>query len=185
MIYEDDWALLAREISCYNRIFCLILPHQNLSISMSSILPSLKALSEEEQELILKAPAVVTVYIAGADNKIDRREEQRAAQIVQYRTFTSDVFLHDYFELVNKHFGAHMEELIAAWSPETGEASLRMVLEEVALILKKLPAEKATALRQSLRSLAKKVAESDGGFLHMGGISSEERKLIDLEMLGS
>lgn len=151
---------------------------------MSSILSSINTLSEDEQNILYKAPAVVTIMIAGADKDIDKKEEMRARKLVNYRTFTSDIFLHDYYETVNDLFEGHMNELMAAWSPETGAEAMSNALSEVGTVMAKLPEDHAAHLKDSLKSLAKKVAEADGGFLHMGGISAEERQLLDLKELG-
>lgn len=151
---------------------------------MSSILSSISSLSEDDQALLHKAPAVVTVLIAGADKDIDKKEEMRARKLVNYRTFTSDIFLHDFYESANDSFEGTMAELLAAWSPETGLQAMSNILGEIGAILAKLPSDHAEALKSSLRSLATKVAEADGGFLHMGGVSAEERALLDLKELG-
>ncbi len=151
---------------------------------MSSITSSISKLSEEDQELLFQAPAVVTILIAGADKDIDKKEEIRARKLVNYRTFTSDLFLHDFYEEVHKRFDRSIKELLAAWSPETGQRAMSNALADIGQVMARLPENHAEALKTSLRSLATKVAEADGGFLHMGGISREERELLDLKELG-
>ena len=150
---------------------------------MSTILSSIGKLSDEDQDLLYKAPAIVTIMIAGADKDIDKKEEIRARKLVNYRTFTSDLFLHDYYEAVNSRFEHDFHELLAAWSPETGAKAMSNALAEVGKVVAKMPEDHAESLKTSLRSLATKVAEADGGFLHMGGISIEERELLDLKEL--
>ena len=150
---------------------------------MSSILASLRTLSEEDQELLYQAPAIVTVLVAGADQHIDQREQALAQKLVNYRTFTADSILHDYYEEANSRFEGSLQELMAAWSPETGQRAMSQLLEEVGEVLLQLPEDHSEALKESLRSFAKKVAEADGGFLHMGGISAAERSVLDLKEL--
>ncbi|MDP5168741.1 MAG: hypothetical protein NWR72_00730 [Bacteroidia bacterium] len=151
---------------------------------MSSILSSINSLSDEDQTLIFKAPAIVTVLIAGADQEIDKKEELQARKLVNYRTFTSDPFLQGYYEEVSEQFGDNLEELMAAWSPETGVQAMSNSLREVGAAIKQLPEDHAGILKESLRSLAKKIAEADGGLFHMGGINADERHLMDLSELG-
>lgn len=151
---------------------------------MSSILSSINSLSEDDQDLLFKAPVVVTILIAGADKDIDKKEEMRARKLVNYRTFTSDIFLHEFYEAAHQVFDGNMADLMAAWSPETGQEAMSNALTDIGTVVAKLPADHAESLKGSLRSLATKVAEADGGFLHMGGVSAEERALLNLKELG-
>lgn len=151
---------------------------------MSSILSSISTLSEDDQDLLFKAPAVVTILIAGADKDIDKKEEMQGRKLVNYRTFTSDIFLHEYYEAAHQVFDANMTDLMSVWTPETGPESMSKALTDIGTVVAKLPEDHAESLKSSLRSLATKVAEADGGFLHMGGVSAEERAVIDLKELG-
>ncbi len=139
-------------------------------------------LSEAEVALLLKAPALITLLIAGADDDIDSKEKSLGEKIVNYRTFTSDTRLHEYYEEVNSDFATKLEEMISAWKPGSTEA-ISEELSGLNAITPKLEASYVDLLKQSWRSLAKKVAEADGGFLGMGSINKEEVALIDLPMI--
>lgn len=156
--------------------------HQTFFPSMS--IKQFSPLSEAEKDLLLLAPAMVTVLIAGADDDIAKRETERAAKLVHYRTFTADFALHDYYEAVNARFRADLEALLKTWTPQEGQTALSARLEQTEAALAKIDANFAAELRKSWRSLAKKVAEAEGGVFHMGGISKAELKLVDLPMLG-
>lgn len=144
---------------------------------------SFNNLPESERSALLAAPASVTILIAGADRKIDDKEKNWASKVVNYRTFTSDPMLNPYYTLVKERFLSDLDNCLSRWTAETGVAMMKSDLAELAPILKKLDAEFADHLKASWRSLAKEVAEASGGFLGIGSISSEEKILIELDMI--
>lgn len=139
-------------------------------------------LNESEVNLLLKAPALITILIAGADNDIDDKEKSLGEKLVNYRTFTSDTKLHEYYEEVNENFESQLSTMIDNWKPGSGK-EISNDLAGLNAILPKLDATYADLLKASWRSLAKKVAEADGGFVGFGSISKEESQLIDLSMI--
>jgi len=143
----------------------------------------LKNLTESELASLIAAPAWVTILIAGADKKIDTSEKNWANRLVKYRTFTSDPYLNGYYTQVKDAFEENMEAGLAKWDPEKGEATMKEALTGLKGILENLDPAYAQRLKDSLRSLAKEVAEASGGFLGMGSISADEKRLLDLAML--
>ncbi|MEL6254658.1 MAG: hypothetical protein AAFR87_21790 [Bacteroidota bacterium] len=139
-------------------------------------------LSESEVDLLLRTPALITLLIAGADNDIDDKEKSLGEKLVNYRTFTSDTRLHEYYEAVNEDFETKLSGMIDSWTPESKEA-ISGELSQLNSITPKLESSYADLLKDSWRSLAKKVAEADGGFVGFGSISKEEAALIDLPMI--
>lgn len=123
---------------------------------MSSILSSINSLSEDDQDLLFKAPAVVTIFIAGADKDIDKKEEMRARKLVNYRTFTSEIFLHEFYEAANQVFDGNMADLMAAWSPETGQEAMSNALTDIGTVVAKLPSDHAEALKAAFAVLRRK-----------------------------
>ncbi|MEM6342829.1 MAG: hypothetical protein AAF927_03080 [Bacteroidota bacterium] len=141
------------------------------------------ALSSEEISQLTEAPAVIAVLIAGADDNIDKKEKSWATRLVHYRTFTSDPKLHEYYETVNVRFEGHLDSLVESWTAEKSEAELSARVSALNPILAKLDAEYADLLRESWRSMARKVAEASGGLVGIGSINKEEAALVDLPML--
>ena len=45
-------------------------------------------LTKEEQDMILKAPALIAVLVAGVDDVIESRELKRAVELVNIKTFS-------------------------------------------------------------------------------------------------
>ncbi|MEM7655875.1 MAG: hypothetical protein AAF399_07085 [Bacteroidota bacterium] len=146
-------------------------------------IPSFASLTVDEQHLLFKAPALVAVLVAGADEQIDEKEEALAQKLVSYRTFTSETQLHDYYEVVNEQFETALGEAMQAWKANGGNGHLSSMLAGVNPILPKLDAAYAKLLKDSWRSYARKVAEASGGFLGMGSVSKEELQVVDLPMI--
>jgi hypothetical protein len=141
------------------------------------------SLTPEETDQLMHAPAIVTVLIAGADENIDRKEKGWAERLIHYRTFTSDPKLHDYYVEVNETFVDQLESLIASWKPQETEAQLTAKLSVLKDVLAKLDPEFADLLKNSWRSMAKKVAEASGGLVGFSRVHKREAALIDLPML--
>ena len=139
-------------------------------------------LSESEVELLVEAPALVTVLIAGADSSIDKKEKAWGKKLVSYRTFTSDTKLHDYYERVDEGFEATLNQLVDSWTPESQE-TIAAKLAQVNDILPKLDEVFANLLKDSWKSLARKVAEASGGLIGFGSVNADEARLIELPMI--
>ncbi len=146
-----------------------------------------KDLSEEEILLVLKAPAMVSVLIAGADGKIDNKEKSVAASLAKLKTYRARTILIDYYNEVYKDFENHMNQLINDLPTDSNERSkiLEAELEKLNPILKKLDKKFAINFYESMKNFAKQVAEASGGILNMLSISVEESKLIDLKMINN
>ena len=141
------------------------------------------ALSDLEVQQLAQAPAQIAVLIAGADDNIDKSETGWATKLVNYRTFTSDPRLHEYYELVSAAFEPVLNSLVESWQPESTEKELSAALDGLNTVLGKLDADYADLLKDSWRSLAKEVAQASGGIFGMGSVGREEAKLIDLPMI--
>lgn len=144
-----------------------------------------KELSEEEIELMLKAPAMVSVLIAGADGKIDNKEKSVAVSYAKLKTYSARKILLDYYNIVQKDFEDHMNNLIKELPDDHNERNkiLEENLEKLNPILEKLDKTFAINFYESMKSFAKQTAEASGGILNMLSISVEESKLIDLKMI--
>lgn len=142
-------------------------------------------LSDDERDLILRAPALVSVLIAGADRSIDQREIMHAIKAVHYRSITEGDFLHRYFEAVDENFESECHHLIQKYEGRADDRESYITGELTGLndILPKIDKRYAGDLLKSLKSLARSVAKSSGGFLGFERISLEESHFIDLKMI--
>ena len=147
-------------------------------------IPEFNNLSEQEVEFLVNAPAYVTILIASADDKIDKKEKNWAKKLESYRSFTSEAMLQAYYEEVNKSFETAIDALEELYNEsEDGLTAISMELEKLNPILAKMDDDMTSTLLSSWRSLANKVAEASGGFLGMFSTDNEEKKWIDLPML--
>jgi hypothetical protein len=141
-----------------------------------------KDLTEEEAALMYKAPALITVLIAGADNNIDKREKDWATKVVNYRTFTAQPKLQEYYEKVQADFKETLNSLVDSWNENSAD-EITAQLASTNPIFEKIGEEYSGYLKASWRSLAQKVAGASGGILGFGAVDKHEKKLIDLPML--
>ncbi|NJM94400.1 MAG: hypothetical protein HC842_06825 [Cytophagales bacterium] len=144
-----------------------------------------EGLSVAEQKLLYQVPALVTVLIAGADGQIDNTELQEAIQVTKRKQITARKDLVDYYEEVAKTFENDIQELISSLpqEPEARTQALVSHLEELNSVLPKLDKAFAIKFYASMKDLAKKVAESSGGFLGYLAVGFEEAQLMGLDMV--
>ena len=142
-------------------------------------------LSEQEYDILIKTPALVTILIAGADEHIDKAEKKWAAKIVQYRKFTSTKVLHTYYEEIDQNFESMLNDLIEV-SGDDAKSRKEIIgneLSKLNVILPKIEQDYVKKLIESWKSLAVHVAEASGGIFRLGNISKDERELIELPMI--
>lgn len=152
------------------------------------MIQAFKNLNKKEVDVMLNAPVLVTILIAGADNLIDQDEQQGAIKLAKYRQFTENKVLHDYYGEVNKKFEKNLSKFIDYVNSFPSDAKERnsFISEELAKlnpILQKLSADFAFHFYESLKSFARHIAEASGGVLGYGSISPEEEKWIELNMI--
>lgn len=143
----------------------------------------LTALNEEEKALVLKAPVLVTLLIAGADQNVSAKEVNWAKKVIHYRTFTENQRLHDYYEAVSEGFEDTLSQHLEGDAAHLSEAHLSGELARLTDILPKMDKTYAETLLKSLRSLANHIAEADGGLLGFHRVGVDEQRLVDLPMI--
>ena len=142
-------------------------------------------LSKEEQDLLYKAPVMITILIAGADDDIDDAEKATAEKVLNYKRVAGDAELLNYYEEVHKDFEEHLTELLKDYPTlaETRNPIIAKQLEQLNDILPKLHRDFAITYYDNLRSYARKVAEASGGFLGFMSIGPKEQKWVKLQMI--
>ena len=142
-----------------------------------------ESLTSSESNLLLQAPALIAVLIASADQEIDEKETSWASKLVKYRSFTASPLLQEYYTVVGEHFEESMESLVENWESLSKFGALTEQLKATNPVLGKLDPAFAEELKKSWRSLAKKVAEADGGLFGFASVNKEEKALMDLPMI--
>jgi len=149
---------------------------------MSSILNNL---TEEEKEELYLVPVWVSILIAGADNKIDRTEINKAIKIAKEKQEKESTILVDYYRKVAKKFEVNLKGYITLM-PKNEDQRMRFLLEKLERVnyfFTKLEKDIAYQLYLSFRDFANKVAHASGGIFGLLSVSYAESKYIDLKMI--
>ena len=139
-------------------------------------------LTDRETELMLKAPVLVCILIAGADGTIDKKEIKEAIAQTQKKTKAS---LSNYLKEVSQDFEDKIKILIQSYPYESTQRNPILIdeLGQLNIIWKKLDKGFASQVYQMLRELALKIASSSGGLWGMKTVAHEEAKYVQLPMI--
>ena len=147
------------------------------------MIKELESLNETEVELMLKAPVVLCILIAGADGTIDRREIKEAINVTVKKK--DKTILDNYFKEVSQDFEDKLKILLQSYPYQSAQRNPILIqeLSELNPILKKLDKSFSKPFYDMLKELAEKIAGSSGGLWGMMSVDSEEAKYIRLPML--
>jgi hypothetical protein len=142
-------------------------------------------LSQEDLVVLENAVPQIAVLIAGADGKIDVKEEIWAEKVTAIRGFAGDKWLNDFYDEVHANFAIRFRDLIKHLPTETAKRQevLSSELEKINPILAKLEATTAFKLYKSLKSYADQVAHASGGLLGFNAVSHDEEVWLNLPMI--
>jgi len=141
-------------------------------------------LSDPETELMLKAPILVCILIAGADGTIDKKEIREAITITQKNKKTIGI-LAGYFKEISEDFEDKLKVIIQGYPYESTQRSPIIIgeLAELNKIFPKLDKTFAKSFYDTLIELAEKVASSSGGLLGIRSVGAEEARYVHLPMI--
>jgi hypothetical protein len=141
-------------------------------------------LNDREIELMLKAPILVCILIAGADGTIDQKEIKEAIAVARKNTGKKGS-LSTYFKDLSEDFEDKLKITIQGYPYESTQRT-PLIIEELTELNRLLPKFEKTFARSfydSLRDIAEKIASSSGGLLGIKSVGSEEARYISLPML--
>jgi hypothetical protein len=143
-----------------------------------------RKLNDHEVELMLKAPVLVSILIAGADGQIDDKEIKEVITFAEKQTRLKSP-LGDFFREVSQDFEDKIKVILQAYPYESGQRAPLIVEELSALnaILPKMDQDFAREFYASLKSIARRIATSSGGLLGMNSVADEEAKYLELTMI--
>ncbi|NBB88424.1 MAG: hypothetical protein GVX96_01365 [Bacteroidetes bacterium] len=149
------------------------------------MLVSLDKLEREDYKRLTDAFPMIAVLIGAADGNLDNDEIENAQRIALIRSHSFDADLKPFFADVARDFRAKIEDIIdvAPRENEQLQAFLSKELEKCSPVLQKLTDDLALRIHQSMRSFARHIAESSGGFLDYLSVGPDEVDLIDLDMI--
>jgi hypothetical protein len=148
------------------------------------MIPEFQNLHENEIELMLKAPILVCILIAGADGNIDRKEIKQAIAVAQKQK-KGKTSLVGYFKDLSQDFEDKIKVLIQSFPYESTQRE-PLVIEELAqinILWNKMDIKFAIDFYDMLLTLAEKIATSSGGLWGLKTVGAEEAKYMKLPML--
>lgn len=139
-------------------------------------------LTDAEVELMLKAPVLVCILIAGADGTIDRREIREAIAQTRKKKISA---LSGYLEEVSQDFEDKLKVLIQSYPHASAERNPIIIeeLRQLDALWGKLDKGFTVQFYKMLKELAEKIAGSSGGLWGMKSVDHEEAKYLHLPMI--
>jgi len=143
------------------------------------------SLSSEETDLMYKAPFLIIILIAGADDKIDKQEMKQAVAISKLKLKRARRDLVEYYNEMGQDFEDKLKIFIHDLPKDTDERNEEISTELAKLndILPKLDKKFAINYYESMKDWAVKIAESSGGVFGFMSVGYEESKVLDLKMI--
>ncbi len=121
-------------------------------------------LTNEERNLLFKAPVLVSVLASSSFNeiKINKSQKADAIKLAHLKTFTAMPLLHSYYAEVEKDFKETFEEAIRKYFPfdENKRNELKEDMNKISLVINKLDKEYAEALGKSFERYAQHVKKA-------------------------
>ena len=156
-----------------------------LTVLIYFMIREFDGLYASECELMLKAPLLVCILIAGADDDIDRREVKKAIELSQRNQSRGKSRLTEFYRELAEDFEDKLKIVIQSFPSKAiqREPMISAELKGLNDIFPKLNTQFAVDFYQSLLELAQKTAESSGGLLGMKSVGAEEAKLVTLAMI--
>jgi hypothetical protein len=116
------------------------------------MIDQIKKLSKEEQELLYKAPVLVSVLASCSFNEVNQARKADAIKLAHLKTFTAKPLLIPYYKQVDKHFKEQFEAELKKYFPfdENKRDALKMEIDHVNVLIDKLDKEYARELHKSL-----------------------------------
>lgn len=125
-------------------------------------------LSQEDRDIILRAPAIVAILAAISDDgEVSEDEKAESIKLAHLRTYSSEPILNNYYQEVDKVFDKNFDYVMSNL-PETWEEKEAYLEERIVCINEILPQFSkvySQALVSSLKSFSKHVFKSNSSFL--------------------
>jgi len=149
------------------------------------MIPEFDKLSQSEIELMHKAPILVCILIAGADDNIDNKEIKGAIALTEKKQKRSKSKVLSFYRELGEDFEDKLKIVIQGFPISVEERSPLLVEELTKLnsVFKKLDHDFVIEFYGSLREIASEIAKSSGGLLGLNKVGDEEAKFVQLSMV--
>lgn len=149
------------------------------------MLYQLEKLNAEEKELVLNAPAYITILIAGADDDITDVEIKRSLELVHIKTYSESIDVRDLYEKIDTNFETRLNDLIHALPTTLAEREAAVIeaLSKLNAIFAKMDGIISHKYYLSLMNFAAFIARAAGGVFGIERVSFREEKFVKLPMI--
>src|SRR5688572_19401477 len=107
------------------------------------MIPAFDKLSDKEIEVMLRAPIIACILIAGADGHVDRKEIEKAIHTTQKSATKSKSIIIDYFKLVEEDFEDKLKIVLQSLPADVRERN-ELIVSELSALNSILPKLKGT-----------------------------------------
>lgn len=116
-------------------------------------------LTDEERELLYKAPVLVSVLASCSFNEVNKIKKADAIKLSHLKTFTANPLLIPYYTEVEKKFKELFEAAIRQYFPfdEAERIALKKEMNRINRVIEKLDKEYARALNKSLEKFTRHI----------------------------
>ena len=116
------------------------------------MIAQLEKLNPKEQELLIKAPVLLSVLASCSEHVINKTQKSDAIKLAHIKTFTAVPELQPYFKEAEKNFKEYFEEIAKQYYPfdEVHRNLLKLEIQNIQKIIAKLSPSYGKALSKSL-----------------------------------
>ncbi len=149
------------------------------------MIKAFEELKQQEADLLLSAPILVCILVAGADGTIDRKEVAGAIEMTKKEQKKSKGSLLEFYQFATEDFEDKLKIILQNYPSDVATRSKTIVdeLSQLNLILPKLNSQFALELYTSFKAIAMQIAKSSGGLLGISSVGEEEIKYVNLPMI--
>ena len=151
------------------------------------MIPEFDRLSNSEIELMLKAPFLVCILIAGADNNIDKKEIKKAIQLAEMKKGKATSRIIEFYKMVAEDFEDKLMVVMQSL-PASADKRNPIISDELSqlnAILPRLDKSFAPNYYLCLKNIAVRIAQSSGGVLGLNKVGDAEAVFVDLPMINN
>ncbi|HKR06036.1 MAG TPA: hypothetical protein VJY62_15475 [Bacteroidia bacterium] len=124
-------------------------------------------MNAEEQKLLVKAPALVSVLAATKHHKINEVQKAHAIKLAHLHTFSADPDLRSYYDKVDKHFIENFESIARQYAPfdDAQLEALKKEIDKVNQVILSLDSDLSAKLHKSLSEYTEHVKYAEHSVL--------------------
>ena len=142
-------------------------------------------LREDEVKLMYRTPLLVSILIAGADNKIEKKELKEVVSLTKIKQTKARSLMVEFYQEIGDTFEEDLNEEISSL-PASAEKRNTYIVEELRrlnIILPKLDRKFAIEFYESMKEIAHTAAHASGGLFGYLTVGAEESRFMELNFI--